>query len=131
MLSGSADGLVRLWNVGSGESINTFDQHNDKVWSLDAPSDADLSAAASWIRDKGRDSGDDDDSAFASSSKLFVSGGSDSCVRHWVDRTKEEEEKRLEEQEQLLLHSQQLDNDVRQGNYSKVGTITFLITNYR
>ena len=49
MLSGSADGLVRLWNVGSGESINTFDQHNDKVWSLDAPSDADLSAAASGL----------------------------------------------------------------------------------
>ena len=33
-----------------GESINTFDQHNDKVyWSIVHPSDADLSAAASWI----------------------------------------------------------------------------------
>lgn len=34
ILSGGADGLVKLWNVASGECVNTFDQHEDKVRAL-------------------------------------------------------------------------------------------------
>jgi|MDTB01.3.fsa_nt_gb hypothetical protein len=119
VLSGSADGLVRLWNVSSGECVNTFDQHEDKIWSLAAPSDADLATAAKWV--SGASSGDEG-ATLPTPQSFFVSGGSDSCLRQWVDCTQEEESKRLEEQEQLVLHSQQLDNDIRQGKFSKVST---------
>ena len=126
LLSGSADGLLRLWNVSSGECINTFDNHEDKVWSLATPTDAELSSAASWVAadeekkdDEGKEEGQQPETA-----AFFLSGGSDSCIRQWVDRTLEEEQSRLQEQEDLLLHSQQLDNDIRQGRYSKVSNLT-------
>ncbi len=31
VLSTGADGLAKLWNVASGECVNTFDEHEDKV----------------------------------------------------------------------------------------------------
>lgn len=31
VLSGGADGLLKMWNVASGECVNTFDEHEDKV----------------------------------------------------------------------------------------------------
>jgi WD40 repeat protein len=34
LLSGAADGLIRLWTIRSGECENTFDLHSDRVWAI-------------------------------------------------------------------------------------------------
>ena len=34
LVSGSADGLLRLWTVRTGECEATFDRHVDKVWAV-------------------------------------------------------------------------------------------------
>ena len=34
LLSGAADGLIRLWTIRSGECENTFDLHTDRVWAI-------------------------------------------------------------------------------------------------
>jgi U3 small nucleolar RNA-associated protein 13 len=124
VLSGSADGLVRLWNVGTGECVATFDEHQDKVWALAVPSEANIkalaSAAAATAADE--DNNDEDDDRGDDLTALFVSGGGDSCIRVWTDRTREEEKERLEEQEQQLEHAQQLDNDVRNRRFDKVSS---------
>ena len=35
MLSASADGLVRLWTIRTGECEVTLDQHSDRIWALE------------------------------------------------------------------------------------------------
>lgn len=37
ILSGSADGLVRLWTIRTGECEATLEGHDDKVWALAVP----------------------------------------------------------------------------------------------
>ena len=39
LLSGSADGLVRLWKCSNGECITAMDEHKEKVWCISAPSE--------------------------------------------------------------------------------------------
>lgn len=34
LLSGAADGLIKLWTIRSGECENTFDLHADRVWAI-------------------------------------------------------------------------------------------------
>ena len=35
MLSSGADGLLKLWSVRTTECVNTFDEHEDRVISVD------------------------------------------------------------------------------------------------
>jgi WD40 repeat protein len=79
LVSGSADGLVRLWTIQTGECEGTFDEHQDKIWSICVSS---------------------------SNEKQFFSGGSDSKLLKWMDVTAEEEAKRLSDREQNLLLEQ-------------------------
>jgi WD40 repeat protein len=34
VLSSSADGLVKLWSLRTGECVNTFDEHTGKIWAM-------------------------------------------------------------------------------------------------
>ena len=126
ILSGSADGLVRLWNVGSGECGATLDEHEDKVWALCVPSEAHHQAlrgthtSTSTSTSVGGHDGADGD---AEPPGLFISGGGDSCIRVWRDCTREQEQQRLLEQEQALVHAQELENDVSNRRYGKVSPL--------
>jgi U3 small nucleolar RNA-associated protein 13 len=95
LLSGAADGLIRLWTIRTGESENTFDMHSDRVWAI-APSTT------------------------AANEGTFFSGGSDSKLLVWKDATQAEEIKRLSDMEENLLVEQQLQNDIRNKRYDKV-----------
>ena len=116
-LSGSADGLVRLWNVGTGECVATFDEHQDKVWALTLPSESHLHILphTPTATATATDSGNEEPRV-----GVFVTAGSDSCIRVWGDRTRELERLRLQEQEDALANAQALDNDVNNRRYGKV-----------
>ena len=116
-LSGSADGLVRLWNVGTGECVATFDEHQDKVWALTLPSESHLHILPHTPTPTATitDSGNEEPRV-----GVFVTAGSDSCIRVWGDRTRELERLRLQEQEDALANAQALDNDVNNRRYGKV-----------
>jgi U3 small nucleolar RNA-associated protein 13 len=92
LVSGSADGLIRLWTIRSGECENTFDNHQDKVWTICLNPD---------------------------NEKQFFTGGSDSRVLVWKDETENVEQDRLLEVENSLLMEQQLFNDIRSKKYGK------------
>lgn len=65
LLSCGGDALVKLWDVGSSECINTFDEHEDRIWSVKF--------------------------AGESESKM-ITGGSDSVLTIWDDSTVDDEE---------------------------------------
>ena len=92
LMSTSADGLVKLWTIRTGECENTMDKHEDKIWAI--------------ATGKGQ-------------GKTFFSAGSDSKLHMWTDATESLEEERLKKQESTLLIEQQMQNDIRGKNYGK------------
>ena len=149
VISGSADGLVRLWDVRSGECVRTFDKHTDKIWALAFPSDGGYTKDTKEEQEleQGEDKDDDSDDEEDSKSKkalseamvvdevdvveeeeaceygikeaFFVTGGSDSRLLVWKDGTELEESGRLGVLEERLMQEQQMDADVRAGRYGR------------
>jgi U3 small nucleolar RNA-associated protein 13 len=97
LMSGASDGLINLWTIRTGELQNTFDHHQDKVWSLEVASSTSTQA----------DSG------------VFISAGSDSNLIFWSDCTVEEENTRIEALEEKMLLDQKLGNDIRGKRYKQ------------
>lgn len=86
LVSGGADGLVKVWTVRSDECEATLDAHTDKVWAL-------TTAKAPTARD--RDTEEEEDGRGAdegpNSGLVVVSGGADSVINVWKDVTAREE----------------------------------------
>ena len=149
LASCSADGLLRLWTIRSGECENTFDRHSDKIWAIAVPPEAYYhSATDDHIDDNnndndGNDDDGDDDDDFKNSGaekftdhkevtphrgeggttdvrRLLLTGGSDSRLLLWQDATREQEGERLREAEQEILLEQQMQNDLRHKRFGKV-----------
>mgnify|MGYP003386049829 CR=1 FL=1 len=97
LMSGASDGLINLWTIRTGELQNTFDHHQDKVWSLEV-------ACTTSTRD---DSG------------VFISAGSDSNLVFWSDCTVQEENTRIQAIEEKMLLDQKLGNDIRGKRYKQ------------
>lgn len=82
ILSCGADGLVKIWDMNSGEIIVTLDAHDDKIWSIS-------------VKDHG---------------KNFISADSEGKITLWEDNTlellkkKQKDGKLLVEQQQSLLN---------------------------
>ena len=108
---GGADGLVRLWDVRSGECVGTFDEHADRVWAL---------AVAREEEGEEGVQGGEAASSLLPEKAYFFSGGSDSRLLLWRDDTLQQEQERVQEQELTILAEQQLAVDLRKGNYGKV-----------
>lgn len=90
LVSGGADGLLKLWTLRSDECEATLDAHTDKVWAL-------TTAVASG---KGRDGmgfqedeegGVEGDQRGPNTGIVVVSGGADSVINVWKDVTAREE----------------------------------------
>lgn len=77
LISSGSDGLIKLWTIKTGECVNTFANHTEKVWSLAVHSDG----------------------------NEITSGGADSLINIWKDYTQieEEEQKKLQE-ERILMY---------------------------
>lgn len=96
LISSASDGLINLWTLRSGDLENTLDGHDDKVWALTPVDDS-----------------------------HFISGGSDAKLSLWKDVTIDVEKERLTTLEGDLLTEQELANDLKNKNYSKVRLLKF------
>jgi U3 small nucleolar RNA-associated protein 13 len=56
------DGNVKIWNLKKQQCVNTFEMHDEKIWSIDVHND-----------------------------KYILTGGGDSTLKLWVDNTVEKE----------------------------------------
>lgn len=94
--SAGGDGLVKVWEVNSGECVSTLDNHEDRVWALAARP---ASAPTSTIEES------------------LVSGSGDGVITFWKDTTSETlEEVRAKESERIEM-DQKLMNYVHGGNW--------------
>ena len=148
LLSGSADGLIRLWTIRTGECETTLDNHDNKVWAIAVPPEAlvavpaaaNASNASDIVIGQGENSEAAGSSIATTSTNLvsghslaqqglvggdarrltFYSGGSDSKLVLWQDVTAQEEQARVVELEKGLLLEQELHNEMRNKRYHKV-----------
>jgi U3 small nucleolar RNA-associated protein 13 len=87
--SAGGDGLVKVWDVNSGEAECTLDNHEDRVWALSVHPET----------------------------NMIVSGGGDSTITFWRDTTAETQAAEAEAAEKLVRQEQELENRVRTGQY--------------
>ena len=76
---------MKLWNVTTCECISTFDEHEDRVWSI----------------------------AFSGEhQQIMASGGSDSTLIIWQDTTEQDRESEVQEKQEELAKQQNLSNAI-------------------
>jgi U3 small nucleolar RNA-associated protein 13 len=134
LLSTGADGLVKLWNVRSGEIMNTFDAHTQKIWSLAVrPADLPLegSTAAALAAGTGAPGGSDAEAAAAAPVEgegdwelEMVTGGGDSVLNVWRDVTSSEAEDAVAAGEEALAKQQTLMTAMALRNYHQAVALT-------
>ena len=85
-MSCGGDGLVKLWNVATCACVHTFDEHDDRIWSI----------------------------AFAGEHERFMaSGGSDSMLVIWEDTTEQDRELEVRQRQEELNKEQNLSNAIQ------------------
>lgn len=75
LISCASDGLIKLWNIKTSGCVASFDQHDDKCWSL----------------------------VLSDNEERIISGGADGKLIVWRDVTDEMLAEELEEREEVLL----------------------------
>ncbi|KAK7184097.1 hypothetical protein DPSP01_001263 [Paraphaeosphaeria sporulosa] len=93
--SAAGDGLVKIWDSSSGETMSTLDNHTDRVWALAAQ----LSNGA------------------------LVSGGADSVITFWKDTTSATLEAATTAETERVELDQKLQNYAFAGNYREAITL--------
>ena len=86
ILSAGADGLVKLWNARTSECMNTFDEHEDRIWALAAAGKQDQHMASA-----------------SADGKLVV----------WQDHTQAESDAAADQLQQTAAQQQQLSNAIK------------------
>lgn len=76
VVTASADGMVKIWNVKKQTCVNTIQMHDDKVWALD-------------VHEKVGKVEKEDGEEVVTTSIHMVTGGADSTVKLWKDCTVE------------------------------------------
>ncbi|KAH8731317.1 WD40-repeat-containing domain protein [Phaeosphaeriaceae sp. PMI808] len=89
LASAAGDGLVKIWDSGSGETMSTLDNHTDRVWALVAHS----------------------------TTGALISGGSDSVITFWQDTTSATLEATTTAESERVELDQKLQNYAHAGNY--------------
>ena len=87
--SAGGDGLVKVWDVQSGECAATLDNHTERVWAL----------------------------GFDGASQRLVSGGGDGVLTFWADTTEATAATAAANNTARVEQEQLLQNHVRRGNY--------------
>ena len=91
-MSCGGDGLVKLWNVATCACVHTFDEHEDRIWSI----------------------------AFAGEHERFMaSGGSDSMLVIWEDTTEQDRELDVRQRQEELAKEQHLSNAIQVGDLNR------------
>lgn len=87
--SAGGDGLVKVWDVNSGETETTLDNHEDRVWALAVHPDT----------------------------NMIVSGSADSTVTFWKDTSSQTQTAAAEAATKLIEQEQELENYMHTGAY--------------
>ncbi|PHH83794.1 hypothetical protein CDD82_2666 [Ophiocordyceps australis] len=93
--SAGADGLVKVWDANSGESVCTLDNHEDRVWAL----------------------------AIHAESNTIASGSGDSTITFWKDTTAETQAAAAQAALRVIEQEQQLQNHIFSGSYREAITL--------
>jgi len=103
--SAAADGLVKIWDVQSGEVACTLDNHTDRVWALAVKS----AAGQNHSR--------------LENNLTLVSGGGDGVITFWTDTTSATATAAAERETEAIEQNQRLQNFVHAGNYREAITL--------
>ncbi|KAF2265637.1 WD40 repeat-like protein [Lojkania enalia] len=95
LASAAGDGLVKVWDTGSGEAMSTLDNHTDRVWAL----------------------------AVHPTTSALVSGGGDSVITFWEDTTSSTLEAATNAETERVELDQRLQNFTYSGNYREAITL--------
>jgi len=76
VVTASADGIVKIWNVKKQQCVSTIQMHEDKVWALD-------------VHEKVEKTENSDGEAIVKTTIHMITGGADSTVKLWKDSTAE------------------------------------------
>ncbi|KAL1868271.1 U3 small nucleolar RNA-associated protein 13 [Diaporthe australafricana] len=87
--SAGGDGLVKVWDVNSGETETTLDNHEDRVWAL----------------------------AVHPSTNMIVSGSADSTITFWKDTSSQTQSAAAEAATKMIEQEQELENYMFTGAY--------------
>ncbi|KAI9781390.1 MAG: U3 small nucleolar RNA-associated protein 13 [Geoglossum umbratile] len=93
--SAGGDGLVKVWDVGTGEVQCTLDNHEDRVWALTVHPET----------------------------NTLISGGGDSVITFWEDTTAQTLEAATQAAIGLVEQEQQLQNYIYAGSYRQAITL--------
>ncbi|KAI0396131.1 WD40-repeat-containing domain protein, partial [Xylariaceae sp. FL0594] len=101
--SAGGDGLVKVWDVNSGENECTLDNHEDRVWALAVHPDT----------------------------NMIVSGSGDSTVTFWKDTSTETQTEANEAALKVIEQEQELDNYEHAGAYREAITLALQLNHPR
>ncbi|KAK7747199.1 U3 small nucleolar RNA-associated protein 13 [Diatrype stigma] len=93
--SAGGDGLVKVWDVNTGETACTLDNHEDRVWAL----------------------------AVHPKTNTIVSGSADSTATFWKDTSTETQAASTEAALKLIEQEQELQNHIHAGSYREAITL--------
>lgn len=95
IVSAGGDGLVKIWDVNSGETAATLDNHTDRIWAL----------------------------AIDPDTNTLVSGGGDSIVTFWKDTTSATLAATSAASTERIEQEQKLQNYIHHGSYREAITL--------
>lgn len=95
LASAAGDGLVKIWDSVSGDSMTTLDNHTDRVWAL----------------------------ASHGTTGALISGGADSIISLWTDTTSATLEAATTAETERVELDQKLQNYAYSGNYREAITL--------
>lgn len=93
--SAGGDGLVKVWDVNTGETECTLDNHEDRVWAV----------------------------AVNPKNNTIVSGSGDSTVTFWKDTSSETQAAASQAALELIEQEQELENHMHAGSYREAITL--------
>ncbi|KAI9681647.1 MAG: U3 small nucleolar RNA-associated protein 13 [Trizodia sp. TS-e1964] len=93
--SAGGDGLLKIWDITSGEVECTLDNHEDRIWALTQNPQT----------------------------NMLVSGGGDSTITFWADTTQQTQAASAAASTELVEQEQQLQNYMQAGAYRQAITL--------
>lgn len=138
--SAAGDGLVKVWDLGTGEAECTLDNHTDRVWALAVQPSEDNSVADEMAVDAASSSKEDDDDNDEADTDFeddddeqiilatdqpttLVSGGGDGVLTFWADTTRSAILETRQRESQRVEQNQQLSNLIFEKDYRSAITL--------